>query len=255
MKERHEPYTKFMMTTRHHDMDSNLHFVPALATESSEIDRLHVLPHGTKILESQHRGAAVMSETLKLLLLDGDPKAIAYFQKISSPAIVNSLGYLVQGNSDTMNKQVDLPYVFNSETGRPITAEQAAARTLGAIEQAEQATADLLHGHTINHLPKYKVNKAARDLGNGALWLATMDLPAQMPAAAGAYDAQLRIRERSLNTVQIARNIGKVIHMIPSLGAAGDIDSTYSAFMRRNVPSTKARNYIAQAQEAYALAA
>jgi hypothetical protein len=249
-----EPYTTFMTSTRHHDMDNDPHFVPALATDSSEIDRLHELPHGTKIREYQHRGAAILHETAKILLLDGDPVALQYIEDTMAPAPYNSIGYLNQRTDDVMNRQVPIPFMIDPLADWQMSPEDARSRTLEALNLSEQSTSNLLHGHIIDHMPQYKVREAGRNIGNSALWLANVTLPEQYPSH-DAFDTQYAVRARSLAMVERSRKMGRVVGMVPSLAAMTEIDSTYAAFLRRNAPMKKVRDAIVQSQESYGLAA
>lgn len=234
--------------------DITLHYVPLLATDSAEIDRLHNLKHGTKILEGQHRGAAIASEMTKIALMDGDPQVMQYFQTHTAPALFNANAYHNQGVSSVMNRKIEMPYMVDARSDSLMTSEQALAHTIQALEQGEAAASELLAHHNLDHLPQYRVNESLRRIGSGALWLANMTLPNNYPSR-DPYEIQYAVRARSLDLVERARTIGRVIGMHPSLAALSDIDSTYSAYLRRNAPTKKSRSAIAQAQEAYALAA
>jgi hypothetical protein len=249
-----EPYTTFMASTRHHDMENDPHYVPRLATDSTEIDRLHELPKGTKIREHQHRGAAVLHEITKLVLLDRDPVALEYLEETASPAPYNSIGYIDQGVNEAMNRQVPMPIMVDTIADWQMSPEDAELRTLDALDLSEHATAGLLQGHIINKVPQYKIREAVRDIGNSGLWLANVTLPNKYPSR-GAFDTQFAVRARSLAMVERSQKLKRVIGMVPSLAAMTDIDSTYSAFLRRNAPTRNVRNAIVQAQEEYGLVA
>jgi hypothetical protein len=249
-----EPYTTFMASTRHHDMDNDPHFVPPLATDSTEIDRLHTLPHGTKIREYQRRGAAIVHETMKILLLDGDPAAIKYADDTLSPAIYNSIGYINQRNDEVMNRQMQIPYMIDPLGDWQMSPEDAISHTLDALDVSESATASLLQGHIINRMPQYKIREAGRDIGNSALWLANVSLPHSYPSR-DAFGTQFEVRARSLRLVERTRQMGRVAHEVPSLASLTAIDGTYAGFVRRNAPMKKVRDAIVQSQEMYGLAA
>lgn len=244
-----------MATTRHHDMsDMKFHFVPLLATDSAEIDRLHNLEKGTKILEAQQRGAAVVSEAVKIAFIDGDPEVKRYFQMNAAPALYNSNAYHKQGTSNVMNSKIDMPFMINPETGTVMSPEDTLANTMQALSHGETAAAELAANHNLNHLPRYRVNEALRQIGGGGLWLANITLPSEL-SSRDPFEIQYAVRARSLDLVERARTMGRAIGMHPSLAALSDIDSVYSAHLRRNAPTKKARSAITQAQEAYALAA
>lgn len=255
MNELRDPYTTFMASTRHHDMsDIKFHYVPLLATDSAEIDRLHELNNGTKILEGQQRGAAVVSEMTKIALMDGDPQVMQYFQVHAAPALYNSNAYHKQGTSKVMNSQINMPFMVDPHTGTIMTQEDALTHTMQALDNGEVAASEILANHNLDHLPKYRVNEALRQIGSGSLWLANITLPSEL-ASRNPFEIQYAVRARSLDLVERARTMGRAIGMHPSLAALSDIDSVYSAHLRRNAPTKKARSAIAQAQEAYALAA
>lgn len=250
-----EPYTTFMTSTRHIDASEQaLHFRPNLSTDSTEIDYYHENPDGTKILNYQRRGAAVMNEVTKLLYLDGDPVNIQYLDDIFWPAAYNSNAYTTHGTRQAMNRQVAMPYMINPRTGEPLNFDDAKVHTLGAMDLSEAAAQNLLHRHIMGKEPQYKTVESARHIANSAFWLTATAMSLDYGPHT-AFKTQEELRARLLERVERSRHIGSVIHMIPSLGAAGDIDSTYSAYARRNAPTKKARSAIVQAQEAYALAA
>lgn len=250
-----EPYTTFMASTRHIDTSEHApHFRPNLSTDSTEIDYYHEQPNGTKILQYQHRGAAVISEATKLLYLDGDPVNIQYLDDIFWPAAYNSNAYTTHGTRQAMNRQVAMPYLIDPRTGDPMNFDEAKLHTLGAMDLSEVATQNLLQRHLMGREPQNKTVESARHIASSAFWLTASAMSIDYESR-GAFKTQEELRARLLERVERSRHIGSVIHMIPSLGAAGDIDSTYSAYARRNAPSKKARSAIVQAQEAYALAA
>ena len=244
-----EPYTTFMASTRHHDMsDPRFHFVPTLETDSTEIDRLHELPHGTKIREYQRRGAAVFHEMTKLVLLEGDLTSMRYFEDVVAPAPYNSQAYGSHGTTEAMNRQVPLPFMADPRDDWEMSVATAKSRTMESANLSEMATSNLLYGHMINHIPQYKIREAGRDIGNSALWLANVSLPESYPSK-DPYDIQYAVRARSLDMVERSRTIGRAIGMHPSLAALADIDSAYSAYLRRNAPTRTVRDAIVQAQE------
>lgn len=244
-----------MASTRHLDMsDTAPHFYPNLSTDSTEIDYYHVQPNGTKILEYQRRGAAVLHEATKLIYLDGDPANIQYLDDMFWAAAYNSTAYTNHGTAQAMNRQVKMPYMIDRMTGEQIDTATAKVHTLGAMDFSELATQDLLHRHIIGRETQSKTTDAARHIASSSFWLTGSAMTINYESR-NAFATQAELRMRLLNHVERSKHIGSVIHMIPSLGALGDIDSAYAAYARRNAPTRTARSIIAQAQEAYALAA
>ena len=243
-----EPFTQFITPTRHFDMDDGLHLIPAKAIDADEIDRRQSLPKNTLIPEHQRAGSIVYKELITLALHDDNPISIQFLEQNVAPAPFNNSAYLTQGTAEAMNRHVPLPVMADNRADWQQTPEGARSRAIAAAEQAESSATQLLQGHMIDHVPKYKVREAGRHFANSALWLANITVADSYPSR-DAYDIQFEVRRRSLGMLERSRTIGKAIGVHPSLAGLADIDSMYSAWLRRNAPTRRLRDAIIQSQE------
>lgn len=220
------------------------HFVPPRARDQEEIDRRRQLPKGVLLAEYQERGLAVASTILKFV---EDPQSIRFASRLISASGLNSAWYSFARGAEheVMRRRLKLPMLaVNDPTYRENTEDMlyTAAYALGEDRAIAAQLVTALETQS-PQADRYK-RKLGRMVGNASLHVACVELGDKLvehPLASA--DTQLLVRQRSLGTLQDARNLGKTIGVHPSIAQLADPDSNLSVFWRREAPNGALQAY------------
>lgn len=219
-------------------------YVPPKARDDDEIERRRRLPTGTLLAEAQRDGVAIAADILADM---EDPADLAFASRLLGASALNTSWYLFAEGAPVMRRRLKLPLLATEgDIVRPDTIELVQARDRRLAEARRRAD-------THTQMVAFALAEAARDdsatnlgrlVGNTGLSIATVDLGDVFTFGQGDnFEVQDAVRERSLQTLRDARELGIELHTIPSLAQLADPDSDLSVFWRRQAPNGAYRAY------------
>lgn len=231
------------------DLPTNLQakgadYVPPKARDEVEIARRKRLPSGTLLAEQQRDGVAITAEILAQLERQED---LAFASRLLGASALNTSWYLFAEGAPVMRRRLKLPLLATPiQDVRPDTLDLIQARDTRLLQARD-------HASTYAQMVSFALNELAledrrtilgRQLGNGALAIATVDLGDVFTfSAEDDFTVQDVVRRRSLRTLRDARELGAELHTIPSLAQLANPDSDLAVFWRRTAPNGALRAY------------
>lgn len=227
------PFKHFDLPTQH--LTGNIHYTPPKARQADEIDRRRSLPKGSILAEQQAQGLQIAAFILSQVEEKPD---IEFAARIIAVSGLNSAWYGFAQRSPVMRRRLLLPYLAAEANSEPLNSSEQLTVTRDSLHEAAIA-ADGLRFAIYERSPQRAALKTAvgRGLGNVSLRLACLPIGETFSAQSNSYTVQRLVRERGLETLEAARQIGAELGTPPSVAQLVDPNSDLSVYIRRNAPN------------------
>jgi hypothetical protein len=213
------------------------HYVPPKSRDSTEIDRLHSLPRGTKLAELQLKGVQVMRSIFENLEI-GD-ESLGFATKLLSASGLNTAWYGFAQNSSVMRRRLKLPKFDHEDPEQRPSGLMIRGEIVGSL-----GTAAIYGQLVIDSLKIPRKNEQARtDLGRkignislAASCLSVGDFFGYETEHMSPFAIQHQARLLGFKSLSDARTLGDAIGVAPSIAQLADPDSPLAVFWRSEAP-------------------
>ena len=213
------------------------HYVPPKARSAAEIERRHRLPKGSLLAEHQHRGLKVAAGILGNII---DQPDVDFSARLLAAAGLNTAWYgFAQGaETEVMRRRLKLPRLDGWQPAWRPSGPDLLREATDGFEEAVFAAKAVVSAveHRSPRTAGYK-KTLGRAIGNSSLTLACVPVADQLVLGGTDHDIQLLVRQRSLHTLNDARQLSGEIGSHPSIAQLADQDSDLSVYWRRNAPN------------------
>ncbi|RYX78934.1 hypothetical protein EON76_04465 [bacterium] len=231
-----------------------LHYIPPLSRDEEEIDYLHGVAPGTKILAHQGTGLTVAHAVSEHSFSNETDRHFAFSEL--SKALFNSSWYLfAQGAQDVMRRRLLLPELADDDADWRETSAGLLARTQDSLGYAAELGQELTIAHASERSTDTIRKRLGRQMGNSALLLSSIDMvPA--PRGLSAFEISHAQRLRSLDQFRQSRTTSPQNSFFPSIAQIARSRSPLSTEWQERAPHTnEAYRVLAEAQDTFGLAA